>query len=421
MTNRQLFFGHLAQTSPAPPALEIKRAKGIYLYGSDGKKNIDLISGISVSNVGHGNPKVTAAIKKQLSKHSYLMVYGEYVVAPQVEYADLLVKHLPKKLNNVYFTSSGSEAVEGALKLAKRYTGRTEIIAFKNAYHGSTHGALSVMGNEEMKQAFRPLLPDVRFIEFNNEKQFEQITKRTACVIIEPIQGEAGVITPSNFSKVSNFGKVKPKNYLELLREKCNKTGTLLIFDEIQTGMGRTGDLFAFEKYKVVPDVLCLAKAFGGGMPLGAFISSKEIMSTLSHNPVLGHITTFGGHPLSCVAGMEAFKIISSHPGPKGRIRLKGKSQDSPLGVVGKGELFKKLLVHPRIKEVRGEGLLLAVQFGSEEENKKIISKCVENGVIVDWFLFNPSAMRIAPPLIISEKEIHVSCRIILKCLDSGV
>jgi len=390
MTNRDLFFNHLAQTSPAPPALEIKSAKGIYLYGTDGKKYIDLISGISVSNLGHANSKINSAIKKQLDKHSYVMVYGEHIIAPQTEYATLLAKYLPEKLSNVYFVNSGSEAVEGALKLARRFTGRTEIIAFKNAYHGSTHGALSVMGNEMFKQAFRPLLPDVKFLEFNNEKHLHQITPKTACIIVEPIQGEAGVIFPEN-------------NFLTKLRQRCNETGTLLIFDEIQTGMGRTGKLFAFERYKVVPDILCLAKAFGGGMPLGAFVSSKKIMSVLSRNPALGHITTFGGHPLSCVAGIEAFKQVKSQ---KSKVRTK------------KGELFKNLLVHPKIKEVRGEGLLLAVQFSREEENKEIISRCVENGVITDWFLFNPSAMRIAPPLIISETEIRKSCDVILKCID---
>jgi len=390
MTNTQLFFNYLAQTSPEPPALEFVKAKGIYLYDKSDKKYMDLISGISVSNVGHGNPKVTSAIKKQLSKHGYLMVYGEYVVGPQTEYAATLVKHLPLTLNNVYFVNTGSEAIEGALKLAKRYTGRTEIIAFKNAYHGSTHGALSVMGNEEMKQAFRPLLPNIRFLDFNSQVQLEEITKQTACVIVEPIQGEAGVILPENI-------------FLKKLQIRCKKVGALLIFDEIQTGMGRAGEVFAFEHYSVMPDILCLAKAFGGGMPLGAFISSKRIMSTLSHNPVLGHITTFGGHPLSCVAGNAAFKEIKKQ---KVKERIK------------KGELFKKLLVHPKIKEVRGEGLLLAVQFSSEKENKAIIAKCVELGVITDWFLFNSSSMRIAPPLTISEKEIRKACEIILKCID---
>jgi len=417
-TLRKSFFRHLAQTSPAPPALEIKSAKGIYLFGSNGKKYIDLISGISVSNLGHGNAKITNAVKKQLDKHSHLMVFGEYIVSPQVEFAKLLSSALPKKLNNVYFVNSGSEAVEGALKLAKRFTGRTEIVAFKNAYHGSTHGALSVMGNETMKKAFRPLLPDVNFLDFNNEKDLERITTRTACVIVEPIQGEAGIINPCNIQpplippKGGNLHVQSPSlwegrgglgiNFLQALRKRCNEIGALLIFDEIQTGMGRTGKLFAFEHFKIIPDILCLGKALGGGMPLGAFISSKDIMHTLSENPSLGHITTFGGHPLSCVAGMESLKEIK-------------KIQNT---VKGKGELFKKLLVHPQIKEVRGMGLLLAVQFENEEENKKIISKCIEKGVITDWFLFNPSAMRIAPPLIISKKGIENSIEIILKCVD---
>jgi acetylornithine/succinyldiaminopimelate/putrescine aminotransferase len=389
MTNRQLFFRHLAQTSPAPPAIEITHGKGIYLYGPGGKKYIDLISGISVSSLGHAHPKINAANKKQMNRHSYVMVYGEYIVAPQVAYAKLLVKHLPKQLDNVFFVNSGSEAVEGALKLAKRYTGRTEIIAFKKAYHGSTHGALSVLGDEGMKQAYRPLLPDVRHIEFNNENDLEKITTRTACVIAEPVQAEAGVMAPQN-------------NFLAKLKKRCVETGALLIMDEIQTGMGRTGPLFAFERYKTVPDILCAAKAFGGGMPLGAFISSKKIMSSLSHDPALGHITTFGGHPLSCVAGMEALKLA------------RGRSK----GTKAKGELLKRLLVHPRIKEVRGEGLLLAVQFSGAEQTLKIISRCAENGVITDWFLFNPSAMRIAPPLIITEKEIRKACEVILKCID---
>ncbi|MBI3502868.1 MAG: aspartate aminotransferase family protein [Bacteroidetes bacterium] len=404
MTNREIFFNHIAQTSLSPPALEIKSANGIYIYGADGKKYFDLISGISVSNLGHGNSKIVSAIKKQLDKHKYVMVYGEFIVSPQVEYANLLVKYLlrtklrspsssgPKNLDNVYFTSSGAEAVEGALKLAKRFTGRTEIIAFKNSYHGSTHGALSVMGNEMFKQAFRPLLPDIRFLEFNNEKDLALISSKTACVIVEPIQGEAGIILPQ-------------KNFLEKLRDKCGDAGALLIFDEIQTGMGRTGKLFAFEKYKVVPDILCLAKALGGGMPMGAFISSKKIMSTLSYEPVLGHITTFGGHPLSCAAGIASMKEIVS--------------KKLFLSAEKKNKLFRKLLKHSRIKEIRGEGLLLAIQFSSEKENKKIISKCIENGVITDWFLFRADAMRIAPPIIISEKEIKLACEIILRSIES--
>ena len=401
MTNRQLFFNQLAQTSPTPMGLEIARAKGVYLFSPEGKKYMDLISGISVSNVGHAHPKVVKAVKQQAEKFMHLMVYGEYVQSPQVKLAKRLTELLPKKLNSVYFVNSGSEAVEGALKLSKRFTGRTEIVAFKNAYHGSTHGTLSVMGNEAMKQVFRPLLPDVRFLEFNNEKQLEQITSKTACVIVEPIQGEAGVILPkANVRGQRADGK---GNFLQSLRKRCDEVGALLIFDEIQTGMGRTGKLFAFEQYGVVPDVLCLAKAFGGGMPLGAFISSKEIMSTLSHDPVLGHITTFGGHPVCCAASLAALQILTSKP---------------LLNVKKKGELFKKFLVHPRIKEVRGEGLLLAVQFASEEENKKIISRCIENGVVVDWFLFRPDAMRIAPPLVITEKEIISACKIILKSIE---
>ena len=392
MTNRQLFLNQLAQTSPTPMGLEIAWAKGVYLFSPAGKKYIDLISGISVSNVGHAHPKIVKAVKEQAEKFMHLMVYGEYIQSPQVKLAKRLTELLPKKLNSVYFVNSGSEAVEGALKLAKRFTGRTEIVAFKNAYHGSTHGAMSVMGDETMKQSFRPLLPDVRFLEFNNEMQLEQITSKTACVIVEPIQGEAGVVLPDS-----------KNNFLKQLRKRCDEVGALLIFDEIQTGMGRTGKLFAFEHYGIVPDVLCLAKAFGGGMPLGAFISSKEIMSTLSNNPVLGHITTFGGQPVCCAASLAALQILTAKPS---------------LNVKKKGELFKKLLVHPRIKEVRGEGLLLAVQFASEEENKKIISRCIENAVVVDWFLFRPDAMRIAPPLVITEKEIISACKIILKSIN---
>ena len=392
MTSRKIFFDYLAQTSLSSPAIEISKARGVYLYDVKGKKYLDLISGISVSNIGHAHPAVIKSIKKQLDKHSYLMVYGEYVVIPQIQFAKELVNYLPSSLHNIYFVNSGSEAVEGAMKLAKRYTGRTEIISFKNAYHGSTQGALSVMGNETMKQAFRPLLPNVKFIEFNKVAQLNSITTQTACVIVEPIQGEAGVVVPE-------------KKFLTQLSQRCKQTGTLLIFDEIQTGMGRTGTLFAFEKYKVIPDILCLAKAFGGGMPLGAFISSKKIMSSLSHSPALGHITTFGGHPLSCVAAMEALKIVK-------RITTEQ--------IRKKSELFKKLLVHPRIKEVRGEGLLLAVQFETEDENKKVISGCVEKGVITDWFLFNSSAMRIAPPLVILESEIRNACKIILQCIEES-
>ncbi|MFH1004054.1 MAG: aspartate aminotransferase family protein [Bacteroidota bacterium] len=400
ISNRHFFLQYLAQTSFAPVGLEIVHAKGVYLYGISGKKYIDLISGISVSNVGHGHPKIIEAIKEQAEKFMHLMVYGEYIQSPQVQLAKRLIELLPKNLNSIYFVNSGSESVEGALKLAKRFTGRTEIISFKNAYHGSTHGALSIMGDETLKQQFRPLLPDVKLLEFNNENILKQINFKTACVIAEPIQGEAGVVLPNKF-KIQNS---KFKNYLELLRERCNETGTLLIFDEIQTGMGRTGKLFAFEHYGIVPDILCLAKAFGGGMPLGAFISSKEIMTTLSNNPALGHITTFGGHPVCCAAGLAALEIL-----------LK---ENLITAVEQKEKLFKQLLNHPKIKTLRCKGLLMALQFESEAENRKIISRCIENGVIVDWFLFCPDAMRIAPPLTISEKEIRNACAIILKSIE---
>ncbi len=353
---------------------------------------MDLISGISVSNLGHGNKKIISAIKKQLDAHLHVLVYGEFIQSPQVNYAKLLADNLSGNLHTVYFVNSGAEAVEGALKLAKRFTGRTEIIAFKNAYHGSTHGALSVMGDETLKQPFRPLLPDVRLIEFNNEKQLEQITNKTACVIVEPIQGEAGVILPEN-------------SFLKKLRTRCDETKSLLIFDEIQTGMGRTGKLFAFEHYKIVPDILCLAKALGGGLPLGAFISSKKIMTSLSDNPSLGHITTFGGNPVCCAAGMAAFEQIKTIIG----------------GVKKKEKVFRKLLRHKKIVSFRSNGLLIALEFESEKINKQVIYKCINSGVITDWFLFNSKSMRIAPPLTISESEIKKSCKIILESVDAVI
>ena len=294
---RPLFLKYLAQTSDSPLALEFESASGIYLIDRAGNKYIDLISGISVSNIGHSNPRLVKAVQEQAARHMHLMVYGEYVQSPQVKFAEALCKLLPATLQNIYFVNSGAEAVEGALKLAKRFTGRSEIISFRNAYHGSTHGALSVMGNEDMKSAYRPLLPAIRFLEFGNFSDIKQISSATACVIIEPVQGEAGVIVP-------------PYGYMEELKKECENAGALLIFDEIQTGFGRTGEMFAFQHTKIVPDILLLAKALGGGMPLGAFISSKEIMAVLSKDPVLGHITTFGGHPVSCAAGMAALEVI---------------------------------------------------------------------------------------------------------------
>ena len=391
LTQRQLFLSHLAQTTPFPLMLEIEKAEGIYLYDKKGKKYADLISGISVSNLGHCHPKVIDAIKNQLDKYMHLMVYGEYIQSPQVQLASLLAKHLPASLSCTYFVNSGAEAIDGAMKLAKRYTGRSEIISFTNAYHGSTQGALSIMGSETFKNAYRPLLPDVRTIEFNNEQHLSFITSNTAAVFVEPIQGEAGVVLPEN-------------NYLKKLRQRCKETGTVLVADEIQCGFGRSGTLFAFEQYHFIPDILCLAKAMGGGMPMGAFISSKEIMHSLTENPMLGHITTFGGHPVCCAAAYSSLSVLLE--------------ENLIKQVAEKEKLFKQLLIHPSIKEVRGKGLLMAVQFDSFETNKKIIDLCIEKGVITDWFLFNDSAMRIAPPLIITEQEIKDCCAVILESIN---
>lgn len=391
LSSRQVFFQHLAQTSSEPMALEIVKAEGVYLYDTEGKEYMDLISGISVNNIGHCHPKVINAIKKQLDHYMHLMVYGEYIQTPQTELAHLLARQLPKQLQYTYFVNSGSEAVEGALKLAKRYTQRTEIIAFKNAYHGSTHGALSVTGNEYLKNSFRPLLPDIRFIEFNNEQDLNFITEKTACVIAESIQGEAGIIIPST-------------SYMQQLKKTCEDKDALLILDEIQTGFGRTGNLFAFENYNIVPDILVLAKGMGGGMPIGAFVSTKEIMSSLINNPELGHITTFGGHPVCCAASLASLRVI-----------LDEKLVEQ---VSNKEKIFRKLLVHPHIKSIRAKGLLFAVEFESVDFNKKLMKFCINNGVIVDRFLFAESFMRIAPPLTISEKEIERACEMILYSLN---
>lgn len=390
LTQRQLFINHLAQTSDSPLALEIESAEGVYLKDASGKKYLDLISGISVSNVGHRHPAVLKAIQEQLDKYMHLMVYGEYIQAPQVKLAKLISDLLPAKLSSVYFVNSGSEAIEGAMKLAKRYTGRTEVIAFKNAYHGSTQGSLSIMGNEEFKQAFRPLLPDIKQLEYNNIQQLEHITDRTAAVFVETLQGEAGAIAPQG-------------DFLKQLQQRCVATGALLIADEIQTGFGRTGKLFAFEHYDIVPDILCIAKGMGGGMPIGAFISSKEIMNSLTNNPVLGHITTFGGHPVCCAASYATLQVLLNE-------KLIEKVEE-------KEKLFRELLVHPAIKSINGKGLLLALEFDSYDQNKMIIDACIENGVITDWFLFNAHSMRIAPPLTITSEEIREACSIILKCV----
>jgi len=393
LTNRQLFLQYLGQTSPSPMMLEIVRAEGVFMYGPSGEKYIDLISGVSVSNTGHHHPAVVRAVKDQADAYMHLMVYGEIIQSPQVSYAEYLSHFLPPSLQCTYFVNSGSEAVEGALKLAKRYTGRSKIISFKNSYHGSTHGALSIQGSEFYRNAFRPLLPDTFQAEFNNPESLDIIDDHTACVIIEPIQGEGGVITPEN-------------GFLDLVREKCSRTKALLIFDEIQTGFGRTGTMFAIDRYKVIPDILLLAKALGGGMPLGAFISSGEIMSALVSSPPLGHITTFGGHPVCCAAGLAAMKVLTDD-------NLTGSCDDKSL-------LFKKLLNHDLIREVRGEGLLLAVGLPDPAYVRYVIAAAPRFGLVLDYFLFCESAFRIAPPLVINEDEIRWACSRLLQLLDEA-
>jgi len=391
ISHRQLFYQHIGQTSEAPLGLEIEKAKGIYLYDTDGKKYIDLIAGVSVSNIGHLHPAVVKAVQQQAEKYMHLMVYGEYIQSPQVEFSKLLTDQLPEMLNCTYFVNSGSEANEGALKLAKRYTGRTEIVAFKNAYHGSTHGALSLMSDTYFTQAFRPLLPDIRYIEFNNKTDLEQISTKTACVIIEPVQGEGGVILPEN-------------NFLQDLRKKCNETGTLLIFDEIQTGFGRTGGLFAFMKYDVVPDIITIAKAMGGGMPIGAFVADKKIMDSFTNNPVLGHITTFGGHPVSTAAALANLQVLLS--------------ENIIESVNDKGKYLLSILKHNKIKSIRGIGLFYSVELESAEMVQKFIKLAVKEGMITDWFIFLDNRFRIAPPLIITKEEIDLVVQIIKKVLD---
>jgi len=387
---KQDFYGFLAQTSKTPVGLEVVSAKGLWLKDSKGKKYLDLISGIAVSNLGHSHPKVIKAIKEQADRHTHVMVYGEYIQSMQVQFAKRICGCLPKPLNAVYFVNSGSEAVEGALKLAKRYTGRTEIISFTKAYHGSTHGALSVMGDEALKIPFRPLLPGIKILPYNDSSALQNISKNTACVIIEPIQGEGGTRVPDRL-------------FLKALEKQCKKTGTLLILDEIQTGFGRTGKLFAFEHNGITPDIITIGKAMGGGLPLGGFAANRKIMQTLSDNPPLGHITTFGGHPLCCASGLAALEILL-----KEKLHQKAEKKE---------KIFRALLKHSRIKEIRGMGLMLAVEFNNEELCKKVIDKCLKKGIIVDWFLFCPTAMRIAPPLIIKEKEIKHACSIIISAI----
>lgn len=390
MTERELFFTHLGLPSFSPMALDIVKAEGIYLYDRSGKEYIDLVSGISVSNIGHRHPKVIEAIQFQLEKYLYLNVYGEFIQSPQVKLAKQLVDLLPQNLTSVYFVNSGSEAVEGAIKLSKRFTGRTEVIAFKNAYHGSTQGALSVLGNETLKNAFRPLIPDVRFLEFNNFSDLETISERTACVIVETIQAEAGMILPN-------------EGFLNRLRERCNETGVLLIIDDVQMGFGRTGKFFSFEHYGFEPDILVLAKALGAGMPLGAFVAPKKIMDSFASDPELGHITTFGGHPVSCVAAMAGIEIVC---GVLDQVEDRG------------WRIEDRIKNHSLIKEIRRKGLMLGVEVNNLSIRKSLAEACLHNGLIIDWFLFHPATFRIAPPLTISEEEIDLACDQLIKSLS---
>jgi acetylornithine/N-succinyldiaminopimelate aminotransferase len=387
MNQRQLFLQHVAQTSPAPIGLEIAKASGAILYGEDGKEYLDVIGGISVCNMGHCHPKVVEAIKKQADAYLHVLVYGEIIQSPQVQYAKLLTAHLPASLNSVYFTNSGAEATEGAMKLAKRTTGRTQMIGFKNSYHGSTQGALSVMGDEYWRNAFRPLLPDILHLDYNSFESLKAISGKTACVIAETVQAESGINAPS-------------LEWMKALREKCDETGSLLILDEIQSGFGRTGKLWGFEHFDIVPDILLLGKALGAGMPLGAFIANKNLMDAFTQSPVLGHITTFGGHPVCCAAGMAGMNALL-HEGWIEQVKTKR-------------ALLESLLIHSKIKKVRSFGLWMAVEFDSFETNKKVIDTCLEKGLLTDWFLFAPECLRISPPLTISENQLREAAATIL-------
>jgi acetylornithine/succinyldiaminopimelate/putrescine aminotransferase len=392
MTDRKQSFGpHLAQTSDFPLAFEVERAEGVYLYDKEGRPYLDLISGISVNNTGHCHPAVVEAIRSQAGKYLHTMVYGEHVQEPQIRLAEAISKELPEGLDQVYFTNSGSEAVEGALKLAKRHTRRHGIIALRNAYHGSTLGALSVMGNETFKNAFRPMSPGVRFIDINQEEGLEKICRQTACVIIEPVQGEAGIIPAQ-------------KEWLAKVRHRCNETGALLVLDEVQTGFGRTGSLFAFQRYGVQPDVLVMAKGMGGGMPLGGFAASAGLMKSLRNDPILGHITTFGGHPVSCAAALASLQVIL-----EGRL---------PAQAPGKMQAFLDKLAHKDIKQVRHAGLMGAIELDSAQRAEKTIQALMKRGIITDWFLFNDRSLRVAPPLIISHQQMERAALALNEALD---
>lgn len=392
LSNRQLFLLNTAQTSHSPRLIEVARAEGVYLYGPDGTRYIDLVSGFAVSNIGHRHPRVIEAIQGQLDRYLHVTVYGEFVQAPQVELATKLVSVLPSSLNSVYFTNSGAEATEGAMKIAKRYTGRREFIAAHNAYHGSTQGALSLIGNAEYHRAYAPLLPDIHFIPYNDSSALDSITTDTAAVILEAVQGEAGIRVPDIA-------------YVQAVRKRCDETGALLVFDEIQTGFGRTGKLFAFEHYGIVPDILLLAKGMGGGMPIGAFIADREVMGVIKDNPMLGHITTFGGHPVSCAAALASLNVILE----EGLPALTGE----------KVALFKRELQHPAIREIRGLGLMMCLQLDSFAQVEHVSRYAADQGVIIDWFLHCETALRIAPPLTIPEDAILEACRVIREALDS--
>ena len=391
--SEDVFLNRLAQTTDFPYLISVARAEGIYLYSPDGKRYADLISGIGVSNIGHRHPKVIQAIKDQLDRHLHVMVYGEFIQSTPNLLAAKLTSLLPPSLNCCYFVNSGTEANEGALKLAKRFTGRTEIVSCRKSYHGSTHGSMSVSGNEIKKAAFRPLLPDVRFINFNEMADLDAITDRTACVIMETIQGDAGVRVPA-------------KEYLQAVRKKCDETGALLILDEIQSGMGRTGTLFAFEQFGIVPDILTTAKAFGGGLPIGAFVADQKVMKCLTHDPMLGHITTFGGNPVCCASALATLEVIED--------------ENLLAQVESKGKLIQHLLKHPLIKEVRRIGLMFAIDFDNAEIVSRIVEQGKKEGVICYWFLSHPYSFRIAPPLTITEAEIRESCAAILKAIENA-
>ncbi|MBR4872096.1 MAG: aspartate aminotransferase family protein [Alistipes sp.] len=395
MILRKQFLQHVGQTSPSPMLIEVARAEGSFFYTPEGKRYFDLVAGVSVSNVGHANPDVVRAVQEQAAQYMHVMVYGEMVERPQVEYARRITELLPEGIDCLYFVNSGAEAVEVALKLAKRYTGRTELISMRRAYHGSTHGAMSMMGapeGEEWKAEFRPLLPDVKSINFNSFEDLQKITTRTAGVLCEVVQGEAGVRLPN-------------PEWLTALRERCTEVGALLIFDEIQTGMGRTGEMFASTKYGITPDVVCLAKAFGGGMPLGGVASNKQILDSFTHNPCLGHITTFGGHPVCCAAGLAALNYLTNN--------------NIVEQVESKGALFEeRLKSHPRVLEIRRSGLLLALELGKAEYLYRLMEIFKEVGIMSDWFLYCDTAFRISPPLTISEAEIEECCTLIREALD---